>query len=193
MISDNRLMQVRTSIIETARRAAGMSQQELAREARTAQSAISEYESGRKSPTLAVTERLLAAASADLVVVPRVEFFYDEEPGGRLFFVPDRLWSVPPPLCFARVRLLGSEALGEKPVWVLSQRRDRIRFYELVLIHGTPEMIREAVDGALLVDAWRHLTLPESIREAWDPLIAAAKGRRDTVRNIVPAPENEWI
>ncbi|MCY7396830.1 MAG: hypothetical protein LH468_11915 [Nocardioides sp.] len=61
------------------------------------------------------------------------------------------------------------------------------------LIHGTPEMIREAVDGALLVDAWRHLTLPESIREAWDPLIAAAKGRRDTVRNIVPAPEDEWI
>jgi hypothetical protein len=136
---------------------------------------------------------VLAAASADLVVVPRVEFLYDEEPGGRLFFVPDRLWSVPPPLCFARVRLLGFEGLGEKGVWDLSKRRDRIRFYELVLIHGTPEMIREAVDGALLVDAWRHLTLPESIREAWDPLIAAAKGRRDTVRNIVPAPEDEWI
>ena len=53
MISDNLLMQ-RTSIIETARRAAGLSQQQLAREARTTQSAISEYESGRKSPTLAV-------------------------------------------------------------------------------------------------------------------------------------------
>ena len=193
MISDNQPMQAKTSIIETARRAAGMSQQELARVARTAQSAVSEYESGRKSPTLAVTERLLAAAGADLVVVPRVEFFYDEEPAGRLFFVPDRLWSVPPPLCFARVRFLGAEGVGEKPVWDLSKRPDRIRFYALVLVHGTPEMIREAVDGALLVDAWRDLRLPEAIREAWDPLIAASKGRRDTVRNIVPAPEDKWI
>ncbi len=190
MISDNRLMQARTSIIETARRAAGMSQQELADRARTTQSAISEYESGRKSPTLAVTKRLLAAVSADLTVVPRVEFFYDEQPDGRLFFVPDRLWSVPPPLCFARVQLFGTESLGRKAALDLSNRRDRIRFYQLVLTHGTPEMIREAVDGALLVDAWRDLSLPESIRDAWAPLITAAKGRRDTVRTIAPAPES---
>lgn len=190
MISDNRLMQARTSIIETARRAAGMSQQELAREARTAQSAISEYESGRKSPTLAVTQRLLSAASADLVVVPKLEFFWDQEPDGRVFFVPDRLWSVPPPLCFARVQLFGTESLGKKAVFDLSKRTDRIRFYQLVLRHGTPEMIQEVVDGALLVDAWKQLTLSDSIRDAWAPLITAARGRRDTVRTIAPSPED---
>jgi len=189
MIGDNGWMRASMSIIERARRAVGMSQAELADRARTTQSAVSEYESGRKSPTLAVTERLLAAAKADLEVVPRVEFFWGEEPDGRVFFVPDRLWSVPPPLCFARVRLFGTGSLGRKAVLDLSKRRDRIRFYELVLTLGTPEMIREAVDGALLVDAWRELTLSDSIREGWAPLITAAKGRRDTVRTIAPAPE----
>lgn len=183
-------MDSKTSVIETARRAAGMSQAELAGRARTAQSAVSEYESGRKSPTLAVTERLLAAAKADLTVAPRVEFFWAEEPDGRVFFVPDRLWSVPPPLCFARVRLFGTEKLGKKAVFDLSKRPDRVRFYGLVLTLGTPEMIRESVDGALLVDVWRQLTLSDSIRDAWAPLIAAARGRRDTVRTIAPASDD---
>ena len=75
-------MPITGSNIEFARRAAGTSQLQLARAARTAQSSISEYESGRKSPTLAVVERLLAAAGADLAVVPRVEFFYGELPEG---------------------------------------------------------------------------------------------------------------
>ncbi|WP_165807113.1 helix-turn-helix domain-containing protein [Nocardioides currus] len=184
-------MKSRTSVIETARRAAGMSQAELAYGARTAQSAVSEYESGRKSPTLAVTERLLAAAKADLVAVPRVEFFWAEEPDGRVFYVPDRLWSVPPPLCFARVRLFGTESLGKRAVFDLSKRPDRIQFYQLVLAIGFPEMIQEVVDGALLVDLWEELTLSDAIREAWDPLITAAKGRRDTVRTTSPALEED--
>jgi transcriptional regulator with XRE-family HTH domain len=190
-MSDNRLMKSRTSVIEMARRAAGMSQAELAYVARTTQSAVSEYESGRKSPTLAVTERLLAAAKADLVVAPRVEFFWAEEPAGRVFYVPDRLWAVPPPLCFARVMMFGTESLGKRAVLDLSKRPDRIRFYQLVLTYGFPEMIQESVDGALLVDVWKELTLPDAIREAWDPLITAAKGRRDTVRTIAPAPEED--
>lgn len=193
MMGDTGVMKARTSIIETARRAADLSQRELADRARTTQSAVSEYESGRKSPTLAVTERLLAAAKADLEVVPRLEFFYEEKPDGGVFFVPDRLWSVPPPLCFARVQLFGSEGGGRGPVFDLSKRRDRVKFYALVLTHATPEMIHEVVDGALLVDVWKELKLPKQVREGWAPLIAAAKGRRDTVRSIAPAPEDKWI
>ena len=142
---------------------------------------------------MAVTERLLAAAKADLTVKPRVEFFWDEKPDGRVFFVPDRLWSVPPPLCFARVRMVGTESLGKKAVFDLAKRPDRIRFYELMLTHGLPEMIQEVVDGALLVDVWRELTLSDSIRKAWDPMITGAKGRRDNVRTIAPAPETSGL
>lgn len=186
-------MPITGSIIEFARRAAGMSQWQLARAARTAQSSISEYESGRKSPTLAVVERLVGATGADLAVVPRVEFFRGELPNGGLFFVPDRLWSVPPPMCFARMRLKGYEAIGEKPVWDMSKRADRVRFYSLLLVHGTPEMIEQAVDGALLVDVWRGLKLPKPIREAWAPLIESVNGRGDPVRDIVPSPVDEDV
>lgn len=177
-------MPITGSIIEFARRAAGMSQLQLARAARTAQSSISEYESGRKSPTLAVAERLVAATGSDLAVVPRVEFFYGELADGGVFFVPDRLWSVPPPMCFARMRLTGYEAIGAKPVWDMSKRADRVGFYSLLLTHGTPEMIEQAVDGALLVDVWRDLKLPKPIREAWTPLIESANGHGDPVRDI---------
>ena len=164
---------------------------QLARLARTAQSSISEYESGRKSPTLAVVERLVAATGADLVLVPRVEFFYGELPDGGLFWVPDRLWSVPPPMCFARLRMTGFEAIGDKPVWDMSKRADRIGFYSLLLVHGTPEMIEQAIDGALLVDVWRDLKLPKPIREAWAPLIESVNGRGDPVRDIVPDSVND--
>lgn len=177
-------MPITGSIIEFARRGAGMSQMQLARAARTAQSSISEYESGRKSPTLAVTERLLGAAGADLAVVPRVKFYYDYLSAERVFFVPDRLWSVPPPMCFARMRLRDHPGAGGKDVWDMSKRADRAGFYSLLLNYGQPEMIEQAVDGALLVDVWREVKLPKPIREAWAPLIASASGRGDPVRDI---------
>ena len=183
-------MPITGSIIEFARRAAGMSQQQLAHAARTAQSSISEYESGRKSPTLAVVERLVSAAGADLAVVPRVKFFYEMLSEDRVFFVPDRLWSVPPPMCFARMRLRDYPGVGGNPVWDMSKREDRIGFYSLLLTYGMPEMIEQAVDGALLVDVWRQLKLPKPIREAWAPLIESVNGRGDPVRDIAVEPDD---
>lgn len=183
-------MPITGSVIEVARRAAGMSQQQLARAARTAQSSISEYESGRKSPTLAVVERLLAAARADLAVVARVEFSYGELADGGVFFVPDRLWTVPPPLSFARVRLADYPFLGGRAVWDLSKRAERVGFYSLLLRVGLPEFMEQVVDGALLVEVWRELNLPKAIREAWAPLIASANGRGDPVRDIVVEPDD---
>ena len=154
-----------------------MSQQQLAREARTTQSAISEYESGHKSPTLAVVERLLQAAEAELAVRPLVEFDYLEDAELGLFPVPNRLWQVPAPLCFSRVQVLPFRSYaGGKETWDLSDPGERIEFYELVLCRGLDEVLLDTVDAALLVEAWPNMNLPEVVREAWQPLIDEAKG-----------------
>ena len=183
----------RVTIIEIARRSAGLSQGELARRARTTQSAVSDYERRRKSPALAVTERLLAATGSDVMVIPAVDFEQHDDPEVGEFFVANRLWPLLPPLCFDRVRLRdrGGAVAG---VWDLAVRADRIRLYELVLCDGTADAILACVDGALLVDAWPDMDLPAPIRKLWQPLIDEAKGsarRRSTVRNADHAPGGE--
>lgn len=169
------------TVIETARRAAGLSQRRLAEIARTQQSSVSEYESRRKSPTLEVVERLVDAANAKLTVSPLVMWDYlddpeiPELPEGRVIFFPDRLWSVPVPDCFARVqvvrRLLGTD---ENTVWDLSDAGQRVAFYERVLVQGLPEQMEDAVDGVLLVQAWPDLDLPDVVRRVWQPAVDAA-------------------
>src|SRR5690242_21537198 len=94
------------TVIEVSRRAAGLSQRRLAEIARTQQSSISEYERRRKSPTLDVVERLLDAADHELVARPMVFWEVVEDPEVGSFWVPDRLWSVPVPKCFAKVQAL---------------------------------------------------------------------------------------
>lgn len=168
------------TVIETARRAAGLSQRRLAQIARTQQSSVSEYESRRKSPTLEVIERLLDAADAELAVKPIVFFDLIEDPEIASFWVPDRLWSVPLPGCFARVQVLkyifGTD---DHRVWDLSDAVERIGYYELALVHGFPDMLLESVDGVLLIQAWPHLDLPEVVRGAWQSVVDAATASHD--------------
>ncbi|MFH5824357.1 helix-turn-helix domain-containing protein [Georgenia sp. AZ-5] len=165
------------TVIESARRAAGLSQRRLAELARTQQSSVSEYESRRKSPTLEVVERLLDAADAELALKRRVEFVYVEDPVLAYFAVPNRLWQVPVPLCFSRVQVFPFMGYADgKEIWDLSDSRERIEFYELVLCRGLDEMLLETVDAALLVEAWPNMHLPDSVRAAWQPLIDEAKG-----------------
>ena len=61
------------SVIQDARRSAGITQQELARHAGTTQPAVAAYESGARTPTLATIERLLDGCEHDvsLVAQPR--------------------------------------------------------------------------------------------------------------------------
>src|SRR5436305_14843479 len=54
--------------LRRARTGAGLGQTELARRAGTSQATISAYESGRKTPSLATFERLLAATGSRLTV-----------------------------------------------------------------------------------------------------------------------------
>lgn len=173
------------TLIEMARRSAGLSQSELARLSGTAQSTISEYERRRKSPTLQVVERLLEAMDSVVMVIPTVEFDEHEDPELGTFFVADRLWALLPPLCMDRVRLHDRGGAPEG-VWDLSDRADRILAYELLLCDGTADMIMSCVDGALLIDAWPEMDLPAAVREAWQPLIDKTRGtlpRRSTIRD----------
>jgi transcriptional regulator with XRE-family HTH domain len=168
------------TVIETARKAAGLSQRRLAEIARTQQSSVSEYESRRKSPTLEVVERLLDAADAELAVKPMVFFDLIEDLEVGSFWVPDRLWSVPIPECFARVQVLKYIFhTDEHQVWDLSDPTERIAYYELVLVHGFGDMLLDSVDGVLLIQAWPHMDLPDVIRAAWQPVIDAASASQD--------------
>ncbi len=53
-------------LIRMARRRAGLTQEELAQRAATSQAAISAYESGRRSPSVATLTRILEAAGFEL-------------------------------------------------------------------------------------------------------------------------------
>jgi hypothetical protein len=56
----------------------------------------------------------------------------------------------------------------------LADRAQRARAYEALLREGRPTDIAAYVDGALLVDLWEELVVPQDFRAAWAPIIAAA-------------------
>jgi transcriptional regulator with XRE-family HTH domain len=60
-----------TTLIRGARRAAGITQLELASRAGTAQPAVAAYESGARTPNLATLERLLGACEHDVELLAR--------------------------------------------------------------------------------------------------------------------------
>ena len=60
-----------STTLRDARRRADLSQAELAARAGTSQATVSAYESGRKSPSVATLDRLLAATGSQLAVQPR--------------------------------------------------------------------------------------------------------------------------
>jgi transcriptional regulator with XRE-family HTH domain len=186
MIGDHWWVESKT-VIETARRAAGLSQRRLAEIARTQQSSVSEYERRRKSPTLDVVERLLDAADHELVAKPLVLWDLVEDPDAGSFWVPDRLWAVPAPKCFAKVQafkfVFPAEATQDWTeflrTWDLSVTSQRIDYYELVLQYGLAKMVEDSVDGLLLIQAWPQMTLPSALRRAWQPLIDGASKKQD--------------
>jgi len=46
--------------------------------------------------------------------------------------------------------------------------------YEITLVEGTLDDVRELVNGAELVRVWEQMYLPPWVRAAWQPLIDAA-------------------
>jgi transcriptional regulator with XRE-family HTH domain len=162
------------SLLAYARRAAGLTQDALARLAGTSQSTLSAYERGTKSPSLAVAERIIEASGHRLEVVPNLEFV--EVPGQyglHPFWLAHQLWRLDPDLAFATVLLPGPhhDWPASRQRYHLADRTDRARAYELVMCEGSPTDLLNYVDGALLVDIWKELDLPDPIRRAWLPLI----------------------
>ncbi|MGL4745123.1 MAG: helix-turn-helix domain-containing protein [Dermatophilaceae bacterium] len=161
-----------TTVLEQARRRAGLSQSELAERAHTSRTAVSAYENGHKSPSLGTLERLLAAAGFEVDMQPTVAFARVRGPRGQRFTVPDRLWSLAPDVALATVELpLRLNWSQPRRTFRLADRADRARVYEIILREGTADDIRQYIDGALLVDLWPDLVLPQQLRTAWAPLV----------------------
>ena len=180
-------------MIERARRAAGLSQQQLAAWAGTQQSSVSEYESRKKSPTLEVVERLLEAADAELAIKPIIDFDVRRDPEVGQYLVPERLWSVPMPGCFSKVQVLGVLFKSRRPrVWDLSVEVERIDYYGWVIGRGIAELMLDSVDGNLLMQVWERLHIPGVIREAWQPVIEAATVSQD-IQPRDPAGFSAWL
>jgi hypothetical protein len=128
----------------------------------------------RKSPTLDTADRILGCAGFDLVAVPRVVFRECSTRRGRPFYVADQWWTVPPERAFAVVALpLSINWSMPNSTYVLSDRAQRARYYEIVLREGGPDDIVQHVDGSLAIDLWNELVLPREIRAAWQPLVDA--------------------
>jgi transcriptional regulator with XRE-family HTH domain len=165
-----------TNLLAEARRAAGLSQDELARRAHTSRPTLSAYEHGHKSPTLETAARLLAEAGFELTIQPLVTFVDQVTTRGRTVSVPTTLRRLPLDRAFASVVLplhLNWSDPGRR--FDLRDRAQRAWVYEIVLREGMPEDILTYVDGALLIDLWDELVIPRDIRAAWTPLIKATR------------------
>lgn len=159
-------------LIEHARRLAGLTQADLAALAGTSRPTLSAYESGRKSPTLATTERILEMAGFALSLDPAIEFTEHFTNRRRPFYVANRLWRLPVEQALATVTLplhLNWSTTGQQ--FDLRNRRERLHCYEIVLVEGDGKDIVKYIDGTLLVDLWPEIYLPREIKTAWTEAI----------------------
>ncbi|MBU6279969.1 MAG: helix-turn-helix domain-containing protein [Actinomycetales bacterium] len=161
-----------TTLAAQARCASGLSQAEVARRAGTSRPTLSAYERGSRNPTLDTLERVLAANGQHLVSLPDVVFTRHRDRRGKPFYVPDQLPRLPIEAA------LGTVFLPPHVDWSpggrprnLADRSERLLAYQVVLAEGMPQDIQHIVDGALLVDGWHDLHLPNAIRYAWQPLV----------------------
>jgi len=167
--------------LRSARKAAGLTQEALARRVGTARPNIPAYEHGRREPRFDTAVALLEAAGADLHIDEPVGWSWTS--GRRPYAVPLRLWrlSVADAL---RVLELGLHLWWSGPPrrFDLADRRERMRAYEIVLREGTPVDIEAIVDGLLLCECWDELVLPAELRHAWTPVLTTASGPHDRRR-----------
>lgn len=165
-------------LLERIRRAAGLSQDELAHRAGTSRTAVSAYEHGRKSPSLATVDRLVASAGYELDAHPQITFTRAADGRGREIVVPSQLPQLPVQHALATVELpLTVNWSQPGRLYRLSDRGDRARVYELVLREGDDDDVLRYIDGTLLVDIWAELVLPRAVRAAWQPLIDQSLGQ----------------
>jgi DNA-binding XRE family transcriptional regulator len=160
------------SLIEEARRRSGLTQDDLAQKAGTSRPTLSAYEHGRKSPTLETADRLVAAAGFRFGLTQRVRWSKVAGARGQVHYVPDHLQRLAVEVAFAKFDApLHLDWSKPGRVVDLSDRMQRVRWYEVVLREGSVREIAQYVDGALLVDAWPDMVLPRVVRSAWQTVI----------------------
>lgn len=164
----------RSFLIESARRARGLSQAQLAALAGTSQATLSAYERGLKSPSLKVASRILAAMDHELTLRTRVDWVEHHPKGIVKFWAPSMLWAVEPPTCFATLRIPDAIHKTGMRTWNMRDRGERRGVYEQLIRCGMPQQMIRWIDGGLLVDLWDALDLPDPVREAWEPAIQLA-------------------
>ena len=81
------------------------------------------------------------AAGCDLGIVTRVEFSEHYAEGVGTYYVPDRLWRVEVPLCFAKGAMPDLLRQTDQGLWDLRDRADRRHLFEMLLVFGTREQI----------------------------------------------------
>lgn len=174
----------RAYLLEGARRARGLTQVQLAERAGTSQATLSAYERGLKSPTLKVAQRIVAATDHDLNLRAHVDWVEHHPPGIVRFWAPSMLWSVGPPSCFATLAIPDFIRNTGMRDWDLRDREERKGAYEQLIRRGLPQQMIRWMDGALLVDLWDELDLPDPVRREWAPAIwlATAPLQPDTLR-----------
>jgi transcriptional regulator with XRE-family HTH domain len=155
-------------MLAEARRAAGLTQDELASRAGTSRPTLSSYEHGHRSPTLATATRILAAAGYELTTTPTITFTEQPAKHGRAVLVPSHLPRLDAAQALATVTLpLHLNWSHPGRTFDLSDRRQRARVYEIVLREGNQDDLLTYLDGLLLAD----LVLPRDVRAAWEPLV----------------------
>ncbi|GAB3195278.1 hypothetical protein GCM10027062_01910 [Nocardioides hungaricus] len=175
------------TVIEEARLASGLGQAELAALSGTSQPTLSAYERRKKTPGLAVAERIVNAAGWNIALQPRVSFTeHPAPPGFRFpFTVPDRLWRLEAPACLRTIKFFDLiDEDNDKFWWDLSHRADRKLVYERLLTYGDEGSLRLYLDAALLIDLWPEMDVPEPMRTHWAAIIDA------TLQAPIP-PEHE--
>lgn len=153
-------------LIREARRAAGLSQRELARRARTSQPTVSAYEQGRKVPSAATLARLVEAAGAELTTRPAEDVRAWLRRTGR---TTDRPLSVFPR---AAQRVRGGEDLRYVVRELLDQlyRWEEIRGSDALaqLIAEPAPLTGDAHTDAFLAALAEHLAVTRGLeRPAW--------------------------
>jgi transcriptional regulator with XRE-family HTH domain len=159
-------------LLTLAREAAGLSKADLAERAHTSRTTLSAYEHGRVSPTLDTADRILTAAGYRLTTTQILQWTDVRIGRGRTVAVPNELPDLPARQAL-RTMVMPVHLDWSRPgrVVELANRRQRARAYEVVLREGRGSDIESIVDGALLVDLWNDLVLPQYVRAAWQPLI----------------------
>ena len=176
----------RPTIIEIARKARGWTQRELALAGGTSQPTLSAYERREKSPSLAVTERLIGEAGYSLKLDVTVDFSQVTFNGHDIHWIPDRLWRVEPRLCFSKVKFPDAVAHRESGEWQqryfdLANRNDRRRVYQYLLQAGIPVWIWRWVDGASSSTSGTSSTSPANCAPSGShSSTTLAKARRKT-------------